>query len=109
MKPEFAEKFSDSHDFLELTQAVLTLCESYGPVHAFRMVHNRGAARVACVIEMESPKQQQVLARELGARDVHGEACVEIPVDKDFGCPRVVALASVPRAADFEARDAAAA
>jgi hypothetical protein len=63
---------------------VLSICEPFGAVHAFRLTHNRGAARVACIIELESPKQQPALARALGARTLNGAACLEIPVDKDF-------------------------
>ena len=100
MKPEIADKLSDASDFYELTKAVLSLCEPYGPVHAFRMVHNRGSARVACLVEMESPKQQQALARALGGRVLNGAACLEIPVEKDFGAARKVAILP-PRA--FEA------
>jgi hypothetical protein len=84
MKPEVAEKLSEARDFYALTKAVLSMCEPYGPVHAFRLTHNRGAARVACIIELESPKQQPALARALGARTLNGAACLEIPVDKDF-------------------------
>jgi hypothetical protein len=85
MKPEIAEKLTDAHDFCELTKAVLSVCEPYGPVHAFRMIHNRGSARVACLIELESPKQQPLLARALGGRVLNGAACLEIPVDRNFG------------------------
>ena len=84
MKPEVAEKLGEAHDFYTLTKAVLSMCEPYGPVHAFRLIHNRGAARVACLIELESTKQQPALARALGARVFNGAACLEIPVDKDF-------------------------
>jgi hypothetical protein len=104
MKPEVAEKLSDANDFYELTKAVLSLCEPYGPVHAFRMVHNRGSARVACLVEMESPKQQQALARALGGRVLNGAACLEIPVEKEFGGGRKVAV--LPQQS-FEARVAA--
>ena len=104
MKPEIADKLSDANDFYELTKAVLSLCEPYGPVHAFRMVHNRGSARVACLVEMESPKQQQALARALGGRVLNGAACLEIPVDKEFGAGRRVAV--LPEQ-PFEARVAA--
>ena len=85
MKPELAEKLSDARDFYALTQAVLSMCEPYGPVHAFRMIHNRGSARVACLIELESPKQQPALARALGTRPLNGQIRIEIPVRKDFG------------------------
>jgi hypothetical protein len=104
MKPEIADKLSDANDFYALTKAVLSLCEPYGPVHAFRMVHNRGSARVACLVEMESPKQQQALARALGGRVLNGAACLEIPVEKDFGAARKVAI--LPQQA-FEARASA--
>jgi hypothetical protein len=104
MKPEIADKLSDANDFYELTKAVLSLCEPYGPVHAFRMVHNRGSARVACLVEMESPKQQQALARALGGRVLNGAACLEIPVEKEFGAGRKVAV--LPQQS-FEARVAA--
>jgi hypothetical protein len=104
MKPEIADKLSDANDFYQLTKAVLSLCEPYGPVHAFRMVHNRGSARVACLVEMESPKQQQALARALGGRVLNGAACLEIPVEKDFGAACKVAI--LPQQA-FEARASA--
>jgi hypothetical protein len=84
MKPEVAEKLCEARDFYALTKAVLSICEPYGPVHSFRLVHNRGAARVACLIELESAKHQSALARALGAKVFHGAACMEIPVDKDF-------------------------
>ena len=84
MKPEIAEKLSEARDFYALTKAVLSVCEPFGAIHAFRLTHNRGAARVACLIELESPKQQPALARALGARTRNGAAWLEIPVDKDF-------------------------
>ena len=94
MKPEVAQKLSDAHDFYALTKVVLAMCEPYGPVHAFRLIHNRGAARVACLIELESEKQQPALARALGGKVLNGAACLEIPVDRDFGATRkVVAIA----------------
>jgi hypothetical protein len=85
MKPEIAEKLAAARDFYSLTRAVLSMCEPFGPVHAFRLTHNRGRARVACLIELESPKQHPALARALGARTLNGAACLEIPVDRDFG------------------------
>ena len=84
MKPEVLDKVREAHDFPGLARAILSMCEPYGPVHSFKLVHNRGAARVACFIELESPKQQPVLARELGARSFNGAACLEIPVGRDF-------------------------
>jgi hypothetical protein len=73
------------------------MCEPYGPVHAFRLIHNRGAARVACLIELESEKQQPALARALGGKVLNGAACLEIPVERDFGATRkVVAIAPQP-------------
>jgi hypothetical protein len=102
MKPELAQKLSDAHDFYALTKVVLAMCEPYGPVHAFRLIHNRGAARVACLIEMESPKQQTVLARALGARQLNGAACLDIPVRKDFG--GTVKVAPIRSESPFEAR-----
>jgi len=104
MKPDIAHKLREARDFYALTRAVLSMCEPFGPVHAFRLVHNRGSARVACLIELESPKQQPALARALGAKVLNGAACLEIPVDKDFGAGRkVVAIAPQPA---FEARAA---
>ena len=85
MRPEVVEQLTAARDFYSLTRAVLAMCEPFGPVHAFRLTHNRGAACVACLIELESPKQQPALARALGARTLNdGAACLEIPVDKDF-------------------------
>jgi hypothetical protein len=82
--PEVLDKVRDTRDFLGLARAVLTMCEPYGPVHSFKLVHNRGAARVACFIELESQKQQPAMARALGARSFNGAACLEIPVPRDF-------------------------
>jgi hypothetical protein len=84
MNPEVAEKLCEARDFYALTKAVLSICEPYGPVHAFRLVHNRGSSRVACQIELESARQQPALARALGANVLNGAACLEIPVGKDF-------------------------
>lgn len=95
MKPDVLEKLSDSRDFYALVKGVLSLCEPFGPVHAFRLIHNRGASRVACFIELESPKQQPALARALGTRTLNGGVCLDIPVRKDFATGgKVVALAS---------------
>jgi len=104
MKPDVADKLCEADDFYTLTKAVLAMCEPYGPVHAFRLIHNRGASRVACLVEMESPKQQTVLAKALGARQLNGAACLDIPVRKDFGGTlKVAAIRSEPA---FEARAA---
>jgi len=84
MTPDVMEKLSESRDFYALAKSVLSLCEPYGPVHSFRFVHNRGAARVACVIELESAKQTPALARALGVSGPNGAVCLEIPVAKDF-------------------------
>ena len=84
MKPEIVEQFSGVRDFYSLTRNILSICEPYGPVHSFRFVHNRGAARVACVIELESAKQTPALARALGVSGPNGAVCLEIPVAKDF-------------------------
>jgi hypothetical protein len=84
MKPEIVERFSGVTDFYSLTKNILSICEPYGPVHSFRFVHNRGAARVACMIELESPKQTPALARALGVSGPNGAVCLEIPVPKDF-------------------------
>jgi len=105
MKPEVAQRLCEARDLYALTKAVLTMCEPFGPVHAFRLIHNRGATRVACLIELESPKQQPALARALGAKQLNGVACLEIPVDKDFGGPRKVG--ALPPQNVYEARLAA--
>ena len=84
---EVIDSLSEANDFYALTKRILALCEPYGPVHSFRFIHNRGAARVACIIELEQPKQHTPLARALGARTVNGSVCLEIPVSKDFGSP----------------------
>ena len=80
MKPEVLDTLGGARDIHSLTKAVLDLCEPYGPVHEFRLVHNRRAARVFCFVELESPKQQTVMVRALGARSVNEAACFEIPV-----------------------------
>ena len=84
MRPDVTAQWSEARDLNTLTETVLGLCEPYGPVHAFRLVHNRGAARVVCFIELESPRQQPALVRALGAKVINGAACLDIPVGEDF-------------------------
>ena len=79
------ERLREASDLYALTKGVLALCQPYGPVHSFRLVHNRGAARVVCFIELESPKQQPALVRALGAKVINGSACLDIPVNEEFG------------------------
>ena len=96
---EVIDTLSEARDFYSLTKRILSLCEPHGPVHSFRFIHNRGAARVACIIELEQPKQHAALARALGARTLNGSVCLEIPVCKDFGTP-CTPPASHPKAFD---------
>ena len=79
------QRLREANDLYSLTRGVLALCQPYGPVHSFRLVHNRGAARVVCFIELESPKQQPALVRALGAKVINGSACLDIPVNEEFG------------------------
>jgi hypothetical protein len=85
MRPEVMEQLREAHDIYSLTRGVLELCEPYGPVHSFKLVHNRGAARVVCFIELEAQRQQPALVRALGAKVINGSACLDIPVGEDFG------------------------
>ena len=85
MKTEVIDKLRGARDFHALTGALLTLTEPFGPVHSFKLVYNRGAGRVVCFIEMESPKQQPAMVRALGAKVIDGAACLDIPVEEDFG------------------------
>jgi len=97
MPSALLETTSQARDFCALTKGILALCEPFGPVHSFKLVHNRGAARVACMIELESPKQEPALARALGGRSVNGAVCVELEVGRDFEKAtrrKVVAIAS---------------
>jgi hypothetical protein len=84
MRPEILDALAGVRDFGSVTRAVLELCEPFGPVHALQMTHNRGLARVACLVELESPQQQERLVRALGAKSVNGAASIEIPVASDF-------------------------
>lgn len=88
----------EAGDFCALTKGILDLCEPFGPVHSFKLVHNRGASRVACLIELESLQQQPALARALGARTINGAVCLEIEVARDFEAKTrpVVAVAAPP-------------
>ena len=79
------EQLREAHDIYSLTKGVLELCEPYGPVHSFKLVHNRGAARVVCFIELESQREQPALVRALGAKVINGSACLDIPVSEEFG------------------------
>jgi hypothetical protein len=93
MRPELAQQLRDAQDLFSLTKSVLGLCEPYGPVHSFKLVHNRGAARVVCFIELESAKHQPALVRALGAKIINGSACLDIPVSEEFeGGYKVAAL-----------------
>jgi len=89
VRTEIIDQLRDAHDLQSLTRGVLALCEPYGAVHSFKLVHNRGAARVVCFVELESPKQQPALARALGAKTINGAACLDIPVSEDFGGDRM--------------------
>ena len=79
------QRLRGANDLYSLTKDLLGLCQPYGPVHSFRLVHNRGAARVVCFIELESAKQQPALIRALGAKIINGTACLDIPVSDEFG------------------------
>jgi hypothetical protein len=99
MKPDVTDKLAESQDFNDLARAVLDLCKPYGPVHALHLTHNRGSARVACAIELESQKQQMALARDIGAR-LNGSVRLEIPVGRDFGGEKDLPPAYAHMAAD---------
>ncbi|HWJ01456.1 MAG TPA: hypothetical protein VNU96_20775 [Burkholderiales bacterium] len=101
MPSALLETTSQARDFCALTKSILALCEPFGPVHSFKLVHNRGAARVACIIELESTKEEPALARALGGRSINGSVCVELEVRRDFegegaARRRVVAIAPSP-------------
>ena len=101
------ETTSQARDFCALTKSILALCEPYGAVPSFKLVHNRGAARVAGIIELESPKEEPALARALGGRNINGSVCVEFEVRRDFeGATRRRVVAIAPSSAP-EARIAA--
>jgi hypothetical protein len=92
MRADLMDQARDARDFYSLTKGILAMCEPYGPVHSFKLVHNPGAGNVACIIELELEKQQPALARAIGGRALNGSVCVEIPVRKDFEArPRVAA------------------
>jgi hypothetical protein len=100
MPSELLETTSQARDFCALTKGILALCEPFGPVHSFKLVHNPGAARVACIIELESTKEERALARALGGRSVNGSVCVEFEVRRDFeGATRRRVVAIAPQAA----------
>jgi hypothetical protein len=84
MNPEIMEKAREARDFAALMEGVLAACEPFGPVHSFKMVHNRGKSSVACIIELEAQKLQPALARALGGRALNGAVCLEIPVSRAF-------------------------
>jgi hypothetical protein len=100
MSSALLETTSQARDFCALTKSILALCEPFGPVHSFKLVHNRGSARVACIIELESTKQEPALARALGGRSLNGAVCVELEVRRDFeGTARRRVVAIAPSAA----------
>jgi hypothetical protein len=92
VRADIIEQTREARDFHALTRGVLAVCEPYGPVHSFKLVHSPGAAKVACIIELKLHKQQSALARAIGGRALNGSVCVEIPVRKDFEArPKVAA------------------
>jgi len=100
MPSALLENTSQARDFCALTKSILALCEPYGAVHSFKLVHNRGAARVACIIELESTKEEPALARALGGRNISGSVCVEFEVRRDFeGATRRRVVAIAPSSA----------
>jgi hypothetical protein len=84
MKHEILEKLKDAPNFSALTTAVLELCEPFGAVHSFRFFHNKRAGSVTCCVELDSFRQQQALARELGATIWSGQVCLDFPVRRDI-------------------------
>jgi hypothetical protein len=101
MKPEVLEQFRHAQDFSALTRAVLALCEPFGPIHSFRLVHNKRARRVACSIELDSPKRHAALIRALGAYDCGGLVYLDIPVGPDFGGVKNITIA--PSSSEMDA------
>lgn len=99
MTPDLLDSTSQARDFCALTKGILELCEPFGPVHSFRLVHNRGAGRVVCTIELESPKQEPALARALGGRSVNGAVCIELEVGRDFEMAKRKLVAIAPQSA----------
>jgi hypothetical protein len=62
----------------------MKLCEPFGAVHSFRFFHNKRAGSVTCCIELDSYRQQQALAREIGATIWSGQVCLDFPVRRDI-------------------------
>ena len=84
MNPRVLEKVKDAPDFLALTEAMMGLCEPFGPIHAMRLVHNKRAHSVTFQIELDSPKRHAALSRELGVTGSGDSVCVALPVRPDF-------------------------
>lgn len=84
MKKPILDSLKDARDFSTLAACILNICESYGPLHSFRFIHNKRAGRVACFVELDSLKQQQSMALDLGATICVGQVCLEIPVRPDI-------------------------
>jgi hypothetical protein len=106
MTRDLAHTTIEARDFCALTKGILALCEPFGPVHSFKLVHNRGARRVACLIELESSKNEPALARALGGRTLKGSVCLELEVRRDFEADAGRMVAIAPQAAP-ETRTAA--
>jgi hypothetical protein len=84
MNRQLPERLGEAQDFSELAQALVAECEQHGQIHSLHLTHNKRAGRVSCVVEMDSPKQQQALKRALGATGTDGTVYLEIPVCGDF-------------------------
>jgi hypothetical protein len=94
MNRQLPGHLGEAQDFSELVQALVAECEQHGRIHSLHLTHNKRAGRVSCVVEMDSPKQQQALKRALGATASDGGVYLEVPVCDDFA--EAIPVLSIP-------------
>lgn len=94
MNTEILNELQRARDFVSLTETVLAICSPFGPVHSFRVTHNKAAGRVSCFIELDSVTQHSRMIRELGATLVSGVVCFEIPMGPHFVAYKQMQLVS---------------
>jgi hypothetical protein len=94
MNRQLPDRLGEAQDFAELAQALVAECEQHGQIHSLRLTHNKRAGRVSCVVEMDSPKQQQSLKRALGTSSGDAGVYLEVPVCEDFA--EAIPILSIP-------------
>ncbi len=81
------QQFEHLHDFHALTEAVLRVCQTFGPVRSYecvRLVQDKNSQVALCFVELDSESHQMDLIRSLGACTFGEGVCLKIPMQGTF-------------------------